>query len=301
MLKFVCSLCLGVLLVMGHAVFAQESPSDQSGLFPDEEPPFYEDMPVEFPEYPDSPEESPSDESGLFPDEEPPFYEDMPVEFPEDPDYFGESTFEQSGPFPDEESSLFPDLPPDEFQAGPDYLADSPAFGIDLFGPPPVDPNPLFASPQPRVIEYVMPPPIPPVPVDGDLTDGLEKVLQAGLDTVKDDLITQVQEQVQEALPNTTETATEMVNQLGDFATEHPILAGTGASLLAAAADKAANAGLEEYGDYFNANSLKIPLPKSPGVVVYWLGFPVQITITGGIVINAFDQDSYMFKINATY
>ena len=222
-------------------------------------------------------EDQPLDPDMVFPENEPPFIDPLlPIEFPvasTDPDSV----------FPDEEPPVFVLMPPVEFPEAPVFPEED---GYRVAGPPQLNPA-LFPHDESRVIEYTMPPAIPDVPKDGDLSDGLQSVFQAGWETIQDDLI----EEVTEMFPGPA----NMLDQLGNLASEHPYAtAGFGAGLLIVGT-VATQAGLEEYGDNLNIDSVKMPLPpyQNDNLQIPFLNYTIGISVSGEIKLFMNTADVY--------
>ena len=222
-------------------------------------------------------EDQPLDPDMVFPENEPPFIDPLlPIEFPvasTDPDSV----------FPDEEPPVFVLMPPVEFPEAPVFPEED---GFSVAGPPQLNPA-LFPHDESRVIEYTMPPAIPDVPVDGDYGDALQGLGQAGLATIGDEAV----DYATEVFPE----AADMLDHIRDLASEHPYVStGLGAVLLTGAT-VATQAGLAEYGDNLNIDSVKMPLPpyQNDNLQIPFLNYTIGISVSGEIKLFMNTADVY--------
>ena len=216
-------------------------------------------------------EDQPLDPDMVFPENEPPFIDPLlPIEFPDTP-----TSTDPDSVFPENEPPFIGPMPPVEFPVAPEFPEED---GYRVAGPPLWNLD-LFPPDESRMIEYTMPLAIPDVPKDGDLSDGLQSVFQAGWETIQDDLI----EEVTEMFPGPA----NMLDQLGNLASEHPYAtAGFGAGLLIVGT-VATQAGLEEYGDNLNIDSVKMPLPpyQNDNLTIPGTNITIGIRVNGEIKV----------------
>ena len=202
----------------------------------------------------------------VFPESEPPFIEFTP------PDPLLNPAL-----FPDEDPPILP-LPPSEFPVAPvdEDLGDLRVIQLN---------SDLFPPEEPRLIDLVIPPAIPLVPVDGDLSDGLQDVFQAGLTTIQGDLINEFSEM----FPGPANT----LDRIGNLAAQHPYAsAGLGAGVLIVA-NVAAQAGLETYGDNLHMNSVTVPIGtyQNPNFTIPYLNLTFGFILSGSIQQNVGEPD----------
>lgn len=180
--------------------------------------------------------------------------------------------------FPESEPPFIVPLPPVEFPVAP---------VIEDLGDMRVIPlNPaLFPSNDPRMMEYTMPTPIPIVPEDGDYGDAAQALLQVGVTFVREDLVNELTEQ----FPGPAST----LDQIGNFIEEHPYAStglGAGALILA---NVGAQAGLEEYGDNLNMDSVTIPIPayENPDFTIPFFDITIGLFLGVEIQQNVTEPD----------
>ena len=224
-------------------------------------------------------EDQPLDPDMVFPENEPPFIDPLPpIEFPDTP-----TSTDPDSVFPENEPPFIGPMPSVEFPEAPEFPEED---GFSVAGPPLWNLD-LFPPDESRVIEYTMPPAIPDASKDGDLEDGLQAVLQAGLTTIQDDLVSEFTER----FPG----ATDALDQLGNLASEHPYAtAGFGAGLLIVGT-VATQAGLEEYGDNLNIDTVKMPLPpyQNDNLQIPFLNYTIGISVSGEIKLFMNTADVY--------
>ncbi len=208
-----------------------------------------------------------NDPDTVFPESEPPFIEFTPPDSSLDPDDV----------FLDAEPPFFVPMPP-EFPVAP---VDD---GLSQRGFPQFDSS-LFPPYEPRLIDLIMPPVIPLVPVDGDLSDGLQAVANGVVSVFRDDLINE--------LPEYFPGPSGMLDQFGNFIAEHPYASvGLGAGVLIVA-NVGAQAGLEEYGDNLNKDSVTIPIPayQNQNLTIPYLDITIGLILGLEIKQNVTEPD----------
>ena len=225
-------------------------------------------------------EDQPLDPDMVFPENEPPFIDPLlPIEFPDTP-----TSTDPDSVFPENEPPFIGPMPSVEFPEAPAFPED---VGLSIWGPPPLNPA-LFPPDDPRLFGFTMPPVIPFVPKDGDIGDGLKSVANGVVAEYRDDVI----DYATEMFPKAADT----LDQLGNLASEHPYAtAGFGAGLLIVGT-VATQAGLEEYGDNLNIDTVKMPLPpyQNDNLQIPFLNYTIGISVSGEIKLFLNTADVYL-------
>lgn len=218
-----------------------------------------------------------NDPDTVFPESEPPFIEFTPPDSSLDPDDV----------FLDAEPPFFVPMPP-EFPVAP---VDD---GLSQRGFPQFDSS-LFPPEDPRMIELIMPPAIPGVPEDGDYGDAAQAGVQAVLATIGNTVV----DDLRDYFPGPV----NMIDRARDLASEHPYAtAGLGSGLLIGATILA-DAGLDEYGDNVNQDSVTIPIPayQNPDVRIPRTDNTIGISVSSEIERNVSADDWVWIMIGLNY